>query len=197
LGNFEEDVIIGSRTPINNFSFDENLGEISFEVMNPQQDYNSISIYPGKILSPPYTVMVDGKIHDDVLIVDDITTGDTIVSFVLDSPIRKVSLKGTLDNSLFKTEDGRSQPIPNWIRNNADWWAQGAIGDSDFVSGIQYLIKEEIMIIPQTAKVEGGGSKEIPSWIKNNADWWAQGLISDDDFLKGIQYLVEQGIIQV
>jgi len=88
--------------------------------------------------------------------------------------------------------------IPDWVRNNAEWWAQGAIGDNDFVSGIQYLIKEKIMQIPETAKaVTPGGTEGIPAWIKNNADWWSQGLISDDDFVKGIQYLVEQGIIKV
>lgn len=86
--------------------------------------------------------------------------------------------------------------IPDWIRSNARWWAQGAIGDSDFVSGIQFLIKEEIMKIPEV-KQTTRGSDRIPSWIKNNADWWSEGLISDDDFLKGIQYLVEQGIIVV
>jgi hypothetical protein len=91
-----------------------------------------------------------------------------------------------------------SSPIPDWIRGNAEWWAQGAIGDSDFVSGIQYLIKEGIMQIPETEKAETvDDSQEIPAWIKNNADWWAQGLISDDDFVKGIQFLVEQGIIIV
>jgi len=88
--------------------------------------------------------------------------------------------------------------IPDWIRNNAEWWAGGAIRDSDFVGGIQYLIKENIIEIPETTKAATPGvSQEIPSWIKNNADWWSQGLITDDDFVKGIQYLVEQGIIQV
>jgi len=88
--------------------------------------------------------------------------------------------------------------IPDWIRNNAKWWAGGAIGDNDFVSGIQYLIKEDIMQIPETTSTTIASlSNEIPSWIKNNADWWSQGLISDDDFVKGIQYLVEQGIIKV
>ena len=97
-----------------------------------------------------------------------------------------------------ETEPSESTQIPEWVRGNAEWWAQGAIGDSDFVSGIQYLIKEGIMSIPETTQSETSGeSNEIPSWIKNNADWWAQGLISDDDFVKGIQYLVEQGIIQV
>ena len=88
--------------------------------------------------------------------------------------------------------------IPDWIRNNAEWWAQGAISDSDFTSGIQFLIKDGIIQIPETAKSSTGeGTQEIPSWIKNNADWWSQGLISDDDFVKGIQFLVEQGIIVV
>ena len=90
-----------------------------------------------------------------------------------------------------------STTIPDWIRNNAEWWAQGAIGDNDFVSGIQYLIKEGIIQIPETTSTGDSESQEIPAWIKNNADWWSQGLISDDDFVKGIQYLVEQGIIDV
>ncbi len=88
--------------------------------------------------------------------------------------------------------------LPDWIRNNAKWWSEGKIEDNDFVSGIQFLIKEKIMQIPQTAKAPiSTGSEEIPSWIKNNADWWSQGLIADDDFVNGIQYLVEQGIIKV
>lgn len=86
--------------------------------------------------------------------------------------------------------------IPDWVRNTAEWWAEGSIADSEFVSGIQYLIQEEIISIPKTQHTSGN-SQEIPSWIKNNAEWWSKGLISDDDFLKGIQYLVEKGIILV
>ncbi|HXW02427.1 MAG TPA: peptidase, partial [Candidatus Nitrosotenuis sp.] len=35
--------------------------------------------------------------------------------------------------------------IPDWIKNSAKWWADGTIGDSDFVQGIQYLIKQGII----------------------------------------------------
>jgi hypothetical protein len=35
--------------------------------------------------------------------------------------------------------------IPKWIRTNAEWWASGAITDRDFKSGIQYMIKEEVI----------------------------------------------------
>jgi len=72
------------------------------------------------------------------------------------------------------------------------------IEDSDFAQGIQYLISEGIMTIPETAQAENTGDTQgIPSWVKNNAGWWADGAITDDDFVKGIQYLVGQGIIQV
>ena len=89
------------------------------------------------------------------------------------------------------------KPIPDWIRNNAKWWVDGTIDDQAFVDGIQFLIKEEIIQIPETKQSAPGGSQEIPGWIKNNADWWSQELISDDDFLKGIQFMVENGIITV
>ena len=105
-----------------------------------------------------------------------------------------------IDPLSLKLEAGPSDSIqlPDWIRGNAEWWAQGAIGDSEFVSGIQYLIKEGIVAIPETTKsTTTDSSQEIPIWIKNNADWWSQGLISDNDFLKGITFLVENGIIAV
>jgi hypothetical protein len=116
-----------------------------------------------------------------------------------DNPIAKTVLPVKIINKEKSDNlvDNVTHTIPEWIRNNAKWWAQGAIGDNDFVSGIQYLIKEDIMQIPETTSTTTSKSDEIPSWIKNNADWWSQGLISDDDFVKGIQYLVEQGIIRV
>ncbi len=86
--------------------------------------------------------------------------------------------------------------IPSWVRNNAGWWATGQIQDSDFVSGIEYLIIEDIILIPPTQSGQGT-SQEIPSWIKNNAGWWADGLIEDVDFVSGIQYLISNGIMKV
>ena len=40
--------------------------------------------------------------------------------------------------------------IPGWIKNNAGWWDDGQIDDSSFVSGIQWLISNNIMTIPPT-----------------------------------------------
>jgi len=35
--------------------------------------------------------------------------------------------------------------IPDWIKNNAGWWADGLIDDGSFVSGIQWLISNGII----------------------------------------------------
>jgi len=86
--------------------------------------------------------------------------------------------------------------IPSWIKNDAELWADGQIDDEEFVQGIQYLINNEIMNIPQTESGESSGNK-IPDWIKNSAEWWADGQIDDEEFVDGIQYLVLNGIISV
>ena len=39
------------------------------------------------------------------------------------------------------------QVIPDWIKNNAKWWADGQIDDESFVSGIQFLVANNIIKI--------------------------------------------------
>jgi hypothetical protein len=87
--------------------------------------------------------------------------------------------------------------IPEWIKGNAAWWAEGQIDDDSFVQGIQFLIKEDILKIPPTTQGSGTGANEIPEWIKNNAGWWAEGAIDDDSFIQGLQFLIKEGIMRV
>lgn len=86
--------------------------------------------------------------------------------------------------------------IPEWIKNNALWWSQEQIDDSTFIQGIEYLIKNQIIVIPQTQQ-EPLESQEIPSWIKNNAAWWADGQIDDETFVQGLEFLIQKGVIRV
>ena len=90
-----------------------------------------------------------------------------------------------------------AENIPEWVKNTAGWWATNQIDDSSFLQGIQYLIKEGIMVISHTETSESTGSQEVPSWIKNNAGWWADGQIDDNSFVSGIQWLISNGIIVV
>jgi len=87
--------------------------------------------------------------------------------------------------------------IPDWVRNNAGWWADGKIDDNSFASGIEYMIKEGIIKVPTTSTGEVTGESVIPDWVRNNASWWSEGLISDEDFANGLQYLIKIGVISV
>ena len=89
-----------------------------------------------------------------------------------------------------------AETVPSWIKNNADWWAQGQIGDDVFVQGIQYLVAEDIISVPPT-QVTQQASENIPDWVKNTAGWWAEGSTEDTDFLNGVQHLVKTGVITI
>ena len=86
--------------------------------------------------------------------------------------------------------------LPEWIRNNALWWSQEQIDDTTFIQGIEYLIQNNIISIPQTQQTISE-SEEIPGWIRNNAEWWANGQIDDETFVQGLEYLIKNGIIHV
>ncbi len=85
--------------------------------------------------------------------------------------------------------------IPDWVKRTAGWWADDAISSTDFLKGIEYLIQEGIILVPDTVKQQSSG--KIPSWIKQNAAWWFEGKIDDKTFANGIQYLISAGIISV
>jgi len=44
----------------------------------------------------------------------------------------------------------QNSAIPDWVKNNAKWWSEGQIGESDYISSLQYLISQGIIKIPIT-----------------------------------------------
>jgi len=52
-----------------------------------------------------------------------------------------------LVSMLFVPSVSAQVTIPDWIKNNAGWWADGHIDDGSFVSGLQWLISNGIMKI--------------------------------------------------
>ena len=86
--------------------------------------------------------------------------------------------------------------IPNWVKNNAKWWSEGTISDNDFASGIEFMIKEGIIIVPVTVSGQKSDAV-IPEWVKNNAAWWVDNKIDDQTFANGLQFLIITGIISV
>ena len=105
----------------------------------------------------------------------------------------------SLSFALTEEIESEGPVLPSWIKLNAGWWTEGKLDDKTFLQGIEYMIKEEIIKIPNLSSSQDSTSEsaDIPEWIKLNAGWWEKDLISDNDFIKGIEYLVSNGIIIV
>ncbi|GFN39800.1 MAG: hypothetical exported protein [Marine Group I thaumarchaeote] len=137
------------------------------------------------------------------------STWDMYVEFAGDSKnnptkseIIRLTVEGIVKSPIIEKNipknDVSELELPQWIRNNAKWWSEGQIGEADFLNGIQYMIKNGIMKIPNLPEQATNTSVyKVPDWIKNNAKWWSEGKISDDDFVKGLHFLVDKGIIRV
>ena len=50
--------------------------------------------------------------------------------------------------SAFEVKDNDANQVPVWIKNNAAWWADGKITDSDFMQGMEFLVSNGIIYVP-------------------------------------------------
>jgi len=104
---------------------------------------------------------------------------------------------------LVPNSSAQDAQIPVWIKNVAGWWASGDISENEFLTGIEYLINNNIILlhsIPCNEKIESqttSSAEMVPDWIKNNASWWSDNLIDDIDFINGLEYLIKHKIIKI
>jgi len=61
--------------------------------------------------------------------------------------------------SAFNVKDRNANKVPVWIKNNAQWWSENKITDSDFVKGIEYLVENRIIIVA----TEPSQAKPVPT----------------------------------
>ncbi|MDH3696214.1 MAG: hypothetical protein OEQ15_02760 [Nitrosopumilus sp.] len=131
----------------------------------------------------------------------DFTLPDGSTSEIVSAAVVKISgqnmdeLLNTLDPSLRPMISTQNE-IPAWVKSNAGWWADGTISDGEFLSGIEFLIKDGIITVSPT-DTSSQTSDGVPAWVKSNAGWWADGTISDGEFVNGIQHLVKSGLVSV
>jgi len=50
-------------------------------------------------------------------------------------------------NDEIQSQYGDAKYVPDWIKNNANWWSENLIDDIDFINGLQYLIENKIIKI--------------------------------------------------
>lgn len=154
------------------------------------KDYGGGGAYPSS----------DGTFSTNNLVLNDIIaeTGVWKVEAHYANWVKQFSFEVNPKQTAQKQEVAKvtEQKIPQWVRNNAKLWSEGSVVDGDFIQGIQYLVTQGVIKLPEN-KAGSVTSKDIPAWIRNNAKWWSDGQITDDDFISGIQYLISNGIMKV
>jgi len=46
------------------------------------------------------------------------------------------------------TASATDSSIPDWVKNNAKWWSEGSITETDYVKSLEYLIAHGIIDVP-------------------------------------------------
>jgi len=184
-----------------------NLGDtITFSGSVNKYDENRnlrISIFDSGnsfILTQKTPVNTDGTFLHSVILNEKFSDGKFIVKAQYGSSksiVEKISFVINSNGDASMEQKLTSAKIPDWIKNNAGWWADGLIDDNSFVEGFQYLIKEGFMEIPTTEQGSVYQDNKIPDWIKSNAGWWADGSIDDNSFVQGIQFLIKAGLMKI
>ena len=88
-----------------------------------------------------FFVLVDSFETDYVEIVSTSNSRTLVIPFFGGDSIIDILGTNTLNPFSAETEI----EIPSWIKNNAEWWADGQIDDEAFVQEIQYLITNGII----------------------------------------------------
>ena len=74
--------------------------------------------------------------------IDDFTFAQGIGFLIKNKIIQINDLPTTPDGEIAIEND---IVIPSWIKNNAGWWADDNISDSDFLQGIKFLVETNII----------------------------------------------------
>lgn len=120
-------------------------------------------------------------------------------SIIYDEGVYTLELEYSGQNTTteFTLKDSGKIVIPTWIKEMTIWWVQGQINDPTYADAIEYLIKNDIIKLPETETEETADKVTIPLWVKTNADWWIKGEITDGEFARALQHLIKIGAIVV
>ena len=87
--------------------------------------------------------------------------------------------------------------VPDWIKTYAKLWTTGEISDTQFMHGLDFMLKTKIIMIQNSPNSIDNSVSYVPNWIRNNALWWADDLISQQEFVNSLKYLMEKDIIEI
>ena len=148
---------------------------------------------------PEYSIIeVVGYVHTHIT---DYPSGDKSPQYYIDRYNNEPEYRSWFDSQfpgkIIYDVLGFSTYIPDWIKTYAQYWGIGEIPDHEFMTGLDFMLTNNIIVIPNFTYTEKNTINEIPSWFRNTAQWWSDDLISQQEFINSIKYLIQEEIILV
>ena len=165
---------------------------LSFSLIQGWEFDNYMNLeFPKYSENESFEVFLNDELVDSIQSVDDM--GNWHVAFLVEP-----QSEGILTITGFDSEGKIIEDIliPDWIRDDANWWSTNQITDTEFLGDINYLIEKQIVSVPERYIV-AESTPYVPSWIKISITWWVDEKISDNEFLNMIENLVKRKIIVV
>jgi len=76
--------------------------------------------------------------------------------------------------------------IPAWIKSTASFWVEGDISDSEFITALQFLVKEGILVIPSEQNEKTDVLQLSVKELKDQAvSWDYKDILRDEDYYIG------------
>ena len=143
---------------------------------------------------PPWIKNNAGWWADDKI--DDFTFAQGIGFLIKNKIIQINDLPTTSDGEIAIEND---ITIPPWIKNNAGWWADDNISDSDFLYGIKFLVETNVIQFQSDADYEKTKNieKYILDWdtVVNDSKYAYDGSIKmQSRFFDYVNYIVSYDI---
>ena len=104
-----------------------------------------------------------------------------------------------LRGHFFVTVGYKIVDIPFWIRDITGYWVQGKITDDTYFKSIEYLINNDIVVIPNTnpdKAYHDNSDLPIPSWVIKYSELYSVNKTGNHEFSITISWLIENGFIQ-
>ncbi len=125
--------------------------------------------------------------------IDDFTFAQAIGFLIKNKIIQIHDLPTTPDGEIAIEND---IVIPSWIKNNAGWWADDNISDSDFLHGIKFLVETNIIQFQSDVDYEKTKTieKYLLDWdtIVNDSVYAYDGSIKvQSKFLDYVDYIIK------
>jgi len=118
-------------------------------------------IQPDKTEQTVTTISRDGTFSATIELTSESQIGIYIVYAEIEGEL--------LLSNAFEVKDRDANKVPVWIKNNAQWWSENKITDSDFVQGIEYLVSNKIIAVQTKVQATPTGPGLVQDECSGNA----------------------------